>query len=156
LQYVYTHYGRGHAAMVAAIHTFQPRAAARDVARVLGLSVEQGNALAGLCDRFIGMEPWGGSHRTGAAAPHGAKDVDLRRGTENEPEFWEHPRETVRKSIAREEKKELRKKEERRRDETLVVLREKVLSPHQDIVVVPPMPNLHADVSLATETPESS
>ncbi|MGZ3448577.1 MAG: PHP domain-containing protein [Polyangiales bacterium] len=161
LQHVYERYGRNHAAMVAAIHTFQPRAAARDVARVLGLSVEQGNALAGLCDRFIGMEPWGGSHRTGAAAPHGAQDTDLRRGGEKFRDgeeataFREHPRETVRKSIARDEKKELRKKEERRRDETLVILREKVVSPHDDMVLVPPMPNLHADVSRANETPEA-
>ncbi|MBI2388886.1 MAG: PHP domain-containing protein [Deltaproteobacteria bacterium] len=57
LQYVYQRYGRGHAAMVAAVHTFQPRAAAKDVARVLGLSVDQGNALAALCDRFVGIEP---------------------------------------------------------------------------------------------------
>lgn len=108
LQYVYQRYGRDHAAMVAAIHTFQPRAAAKDVARVLGLSPQQGTALASLCDRFIGMEDWGGSHRTGAAAPHGAEGMDLRRGKE-EPEFgngtWredftrEHPRDTVKKAI---------------------------------------------------------
>jgi len=109
LQYVYKRYGRDHAAMVAAIHTFQPRAAAKDVARVLGLSPQQGAALASLCDRFIGMEDWGGSHRTGAAAPHGAEGMDLRRGKEERAEFgngtWredftrEHPRDTVRKAI---------------------------------------------------------
>ncbi len=106
LQYVYQRYGREHAAMVAAIHTFQPRAAAKDVARVLGLSPQQGTALASLCDRFIGMEDWGGSHRTGAAAPHGAEGIDLRRG-KPEAEFgngtWRedftHPRNTVKKSI---------------------------------------------------------
>lgn len=109
LQYVYQRYGRDHAAMVAAIHTFQPRAAAKDVARVLGLSVEQGNALAGLCDRFVGMEPWGGSHRTGAAAPIPAQGIDLRRNKEERAEFgngtWredfhrEHPRDTVKKAV---------------------------------------------------------
>lgn len=164
LQYVYERYGRDRAAMVAAVHTFQPRAAARDVARVLGLSVDQGAALASLCDRFIGMEPWGGSHRTGAAAPHGAQGADLRRGTEDKkPRLdngeWrhEHPRETVRKNFEHE-----RKKEARRRDETLVVMesapsrtREKVLSPHEDLVLTPPMPNLHADVARAVATPEA-
>ena len=56
LQYVYERYGRDHAAMVAAVHTFQSKQAAKDVARVLGLSVAQGTALAGLCDRFIGTD----------------------------------------------------------------------------------------------------
>ncbi len=63
LQYVYTRYGRDHAAMVAAVHTFQPKQAAKDVARVLGLSPQQGNALASLCDRFVGMDGWHGSHK---------------------------------------------------------------------------------------------
>lgn len=112
LQYVYQRYGREHAAMVAAVHTFQPRAAAKDVARVLGLSVEQGSALASLCDRFIGMEPWGGSHRTGAAAPVPAQGMDLRRNKDERAEFgngswrddWnrEHPRTTVVKGIQNE------------------------------------------------------
>jgi error-prone DNA polymerase len=112
LQYVYQRYGRDHAAMVAAVHTFQPRAAAKDVARVLGLSVDQGAALASLCDRFIGMEPWGGSHRTGAAAPVPAAGIDVRRNKEERAEFgngtWrddfmrEHPRQTVTKALNRE------------------------------------------------------
>jgi error-prone DNA polymerase len=63
LQYVYTRYGRDHAAMVAAVHTFQPKQAAKDVARVLGMSPQQGNALASLCDRFVGMDGWHGSHK---------------------------------------------------------------------------------------------
>ncbi len=63
LQYVYNRYGRDHAAMVAAVHTFQPKAAARDVARVLGFSVAQGAALAGLCDRFIPSQGLGNEHR---------------------------------------------------------------------------------------------
>ena len=82
LQYVYERYGRGHAAMVAAVHTFQPRAAAKDVARVLGLSVEQGNALAGLCDRFVGR----GGEEKKAQPP-----VDRA--------MYEHPRTTVAKAI---------------------------------------------------------
>ncbi len=63
LQYVYERYGRDHAAMVAAVHTFQPKQAAKDVARVLGFSPEQGNALASLCDRLVGMDGWHGSHK---------------------------------------------------------------------------------------------
>ncbi|MFI5300092.1 MAG: error-prone DNA polymerase, partial [Polyangiales bacterium] len=63
LQYVYERYGRDHAAMVAAVHTFQPKQASKDVARVLGFSADQGEALAALCDRFIGMDGWGGDHR---------------------------------------------------------------------------------------------
>jgi error-prone DNA polymerase len=63
LQYVYARYGRDHAAMVAAVHTFQPKQAAKDVARVLGMSPQQGNALAALCDRFVGMDGWHGSHK---------------------------------------------------------------------------------------------
>ncbi len=109
LQYVYQRYGRTHAAMVAAVHTYQPRAAAKDVARVLGLSVEQGASLASLCDRFVGMEPWGGSHRTGAAAPVPAQGLDLRRnkedraalgnGTWREDFLREHPRNTVKNAL---------------------------------------------------------
>ncbi len=115
LQYVYQRYGRDHAAMVAAVHTFQPRQAARDVARVLGLSVEQGTALAGLCDRFIGMEPqaapkasafeWGGSHRNEASAPLAAIGTDLRRGGErprlDTAEWRTHPRDTVKRALAK-------------------------------------------------------
>jgi error-prone DNA polymerase len=62
LQWVYGRYGRDHAAMVAAVHTYQPRAAAKDAARALGLSATQGAALASLCDRYFGMDGWGGSH----------------------------------------------------------------------------------------------
>ncbi|MBL8717576.1 MAG: DNA polymerase III subunit alpha [Myxococcales bacterium] len=68
LQYVYRRYGRDHAAMVAAVHTYQPRQAARDVARALGFSADQGTALASLCDRWVGMLPWGGIHRGHHAA----------------------------------------------------------------------------------------
>jgi error-prone DNA polymerase len=58
LQYVYERYGRDRAAMVAAVHTFQAKQAARDVARVLGMSATQGTALASLCDRWVGREEW--------------------------------------------------------------------------------------------------
>ncbi|GAC1542418.1 MAG: error-prone DNA polymerase [Polyangiales bacterium] len=67
LQYVYERYGRDHAAMVAAVHTFQSKQAARDVGRVLGLSVAQGNALAALCDRFIQTDDWTRPKRTETA-----------------------------------------------------------------------------------------
>ena len=52
LQYVYERYGREHAAMVCEQITYRGRSAVRDVARVLGFSVQQGDALAGLADRF--------------------------------------------------------------------------------------------------------
>jgi len=52
LQYVYERYGREHAAMVCEQITYRGRSAVRDVARVLGFSVEQGEALASLADRF--------------------------------------------------------------------------------------------------------
>jgi len=52
LQYVYERYGREHAAMVCEQITYRGRSAVRDVARVLGFSVTQGDALASLADRF--------------------------------------------------------------------------------------------------------
>jgi error-prone DNA polymerase len=52
LQYVYERYGREHAAMVCEQITYRGRSAVRDVARVLGFSVQQGEALASLADRF--------------------------------------------------------------------------------------------------------
>jgi DNA polymerase III alpha subunit len=52
LQYVYERYGREHAAMVCEQITYRGRSATRDVARVLGFSVPQGEALASLADRF--------------------------------------------------------------------------------------------------------
>jgi error-prone DNA polymerase len=52
LQYVYEKYGREHAAMVCEQITYRGRSAVRDAARVLGFSVEQGDALATLSDRF--------------------------------------------------------------------------------------------------------
>lgn len=109
LQYVYQRYGRQHAAMVAAVHTFQPRAAAKDVARVLGLSVEQGGALASLCDRFIAAARAAPVPAQGIDVRH---NVDVRRNKEERAEFgngtwredWirEHPRETVVKGIRNE------------------------------------------------------
>ena len=52
LQYVYTRYGREHAAMVCEHITWRGRSAIRDAARVLGFSPEQAGALAACSDRF--------------------------------------------------------------------------------------------------------
>ncbi|HET9454202.1 MAG TPA: PHP domain-containing protein, partial [Gemmatimonadaceae bacterium] len=52
IQYVYRKYGREHAAMVCEQITYRGRSAVRDVARVLGFSVEQANRLTTLSDRF--------------------------------------------------------------------------------------------------------
>jgi error-prone DNA polymerase len=52
LQYVYERYGRAHAAMVCEQITYRGRSAVRDTARVLGFSVEQGDRLSALSDRF--------------------------------------------------------------------------------------------------------
>ena len=52
IQYVYRKYGREHAAMVCEQITWRGRSAVRDVARVLGFSVEQADRLAMLSDRF--------------------------------------------------------------------------------------------------------
>jgi error-prone DNA polymerase len=51
LQYVYTRYGREHAAMVCEHITWRGRSAVRDAARVLGFSPQQGEALALGADR---------------------------------------------------------------------------------------------------------
>jgi error-prone DNA polymerase len=52
LQYVYERYGREHAAMVCEQITYRGRSAVRDAARVLGFSLEQGDALASVSDRY--------------------------------------------------------------------------------------------------------
>jgi error-prone DNA polymerase len=52
LQYVYTKYGREHAAMVCEHITWRGKSAVRDAARVLGFSVEQGDILSTFSDRF--------------------------------------------------------------------------------------------------------
>jgi error-prone DNA polymerase len=52
IQYVYTRYGREHAAMVCEQITYRGRSAVRDAARVFGFSVEQAGALADVSDRF--------------------------------------------------------------------------------------------------------
>ncbi len=51
IQYVYERYGRRHAAQVAAVITYRPRSALRDVARAFGLSEEEANALRDNVDR---------------------------------------------------------------------------------------------------------
>jgi len=52
LQYVYTKYGRDHAAMVCEHITWRGRSAVRDAARVLGFSTEQSDILCTFSDRF--------------------------------------------------------------------------------------------------------
>ena len=52
LQYVYTKYGRAHAAMVCEHITWRGRSAVRDAARVLGFSTEQSDILTSFSDRF--------------------------------------------------------------------------------------------------------
>ena len=51
IQYVFERYGRRHAAQVAAVITYRPRSALRDVARAFGFSEEQANALRDSVDR---------------------------------------------------------------------------------------------------------
>ncbi len=75
LQYVYERYGREHAAMVCEQITYRGRSAVRDAARILGFSLEQGDALAAVSDRFS-------ARSTAAALRAGigiASEDDLRR-----------------------------------------------------------------------------
>ncbi len=75
LQYVYERYGREHAAMVCEQITYRGRSAVRDAARVLCFSLEQGDALAAVSDRYS-------ARSTAAALRAGigsATDDDLRR-----------------------------------------------------------------------------
>ncbi|MDE3107782.1 MAG: error-prone DNA polymerase [Acidobacteriota bacterium] len=51
IQYVYERYGRHHAAQVAAVITYRPRSALRDVARALGYSEEEANTFRDAVDR---------------------------------------------------------------------------------------------------------
>jgi error-prone DNA polymerase len=51
IQYVYERYDRRHAAQVAAVITYRPRSALRDVARAFGFNEEQANALRDSVDR---------------------------------------------------------------------------------------------------------
>ncbi len=51
IQYVYQRYGRRHAAQVAAVITYRPRSALRDVARAFGYSEEAANELRDRVDR---------------------------------------------------------------------------------------------------------
>jgi len=51
IQYVYQRYGRHHAAQVAAVITYRPRSALRDVARAFGYSEEAANQLRDQVDR---------------------------------------------------------------------------------------------------------
>ena len=51
IQYVYGRYGRRHAAQVAAVITYRPRSALRDVARAFGFSEQEANRLRDSVDR---------------------------------------------------------------------------------------------------------
>ena len=46
MQYIYAKYGRHRAALTAALHTYRPRGALRDVGKALGLSLDQADKLA--------------------------------------------------------------------------------------------------------------
>ena len=54
IQYVYSRYGRHHAAQVAAVITYRPRSAVRDMATALGHSTAEVERLAGQVDRGWG------------------------------------------------------------------------------------------------------
>jgi error-prone DNA polymerase len=47
MQYIYARYGRHRAALTAALHTYRPKGALRDVGKALGLSLDQVDKLAG-------------------------------------------------------------------------------------------------------------
>ena len=51
IQYVYERYDRRHAAQVAAVITYRPRSALRDVARAFGYNEEEANKLRDSIDR---------------------------------------------------------------------------------------------------------
>ncbi|HUN93158.1 MAG TPA: error-prone DNA polymerase [Burkholderiaceae bacterium] len=46
MQYIYAKYGRDRAALTAALHTYRPRGAVRDIGKALGLSLDQVDRLA--------------------------------------------------------------------------------------------------------------
>ncbi|GLZ75434.1 error-prone DNA polymerase [Actinorhabdospora filicis] len=54
IQYVYGHYGRDHAAMVANVISYRPRSAVRDVAKALGHSPETAEGWSKQLDRYGG------------------------------------------------------------------------------------------------------
>ena len=47
MQYIYAKYGRHRAALTAALHTYRPKGALRDIGKALGLSLDQVDKLAG-------------------------------------------------------------------------------------------------------------
>ncbi|NBA96586.1 error-prone DNA polymerase [Pseudomonas sp. R5(2019)] len=57
LQYIFSRYGRHRAALTAVASTYHAAGAVRDIARVLGLPVEQINALADCCGRWSDRVP---------------------------------------------------------------------------------------------------
>ncbi len=55
IQYVYSRYGRLHAAQVANVITYRARSAVRDMARALGYATGQQDAFAKSLDRWVGL-----------------------------------------------------------------------------------------------------
>ncbi|MEO5832068.1 MAG: error-prone DNA polymerase [Nakamurella sp.] len=56
IQYVYTKYGRDHAAQVANVNTYRPRMAVRDVAKALGYSPGQQDAYSKQVDGWVPLD----------------------------------------------------------------------------------------------------
>ncbi|HTV72837.1 MAG TPA: DNA polymerase III subunit alpha, partial [Candidatus Acidoferrales bacterium] len=73
IQYVYTHYGRTHAALTAEVITYRTRSAIRDVGKALGLSLAQVDAIAREYDAHDSL----------------AEAVDVREATTTTPDFPE-------------------------------------------------------------------
>jgi error-prone DNA polymerase len=75
IQYVYTRFGRRHAAQVANVISYRPRSAVRDAARALGYDVGQQDAWSKSIERWGSLRgpepdsPWWTMQRSGAVAP---------------------------------------------------------------------------------------
>lgn len=80
LQYVYTRYGREHAAMVCEHITWRGRSAVRDAARVLGFSPEQAGTLASFSDRFSAKATAAALREDGGAKSEGEGASERRSG----------------------------------------------------------------------------
>lgn len=73
IQYVYTRYGRGHAAQVANLISYQPKLAVRDAARVLGYPAAAVNAMT----RSLHHRPAHPRDTTGGANSGANDDLDI-------------------------------------------------------------------------------
>ena len=112
IQYVYEKYGRDHAAMVCEQITWRGRSAVRDAARVLGFSVEQGDRLASLSDRFSARAT-AELLREGGEGDRDANVADVMgkgmvRGTEATTRSREVKAEARKADLTSEEKKQVR------------------------------------------------